>query len=985
MTQDLPRHSQNRLKRVRASARRFLTLNSKISFHRFMMADMGPHAPITDAVFAAYLRCEMKALLLLDGSAPTDPEIQSWQQDIANSYKANASERLCTNVLENETCRGMPSLRVLRERAYRLIINPEISSPELKIQAHALERIPVSRNEADTTYRPVRFVPNEKLASSDKLLVALDALALSRLTGRMPPTARIIHGAGHRSTAVQLPKLVKEARSLVDMLRKQYASGTPPPLALNKHCPECPFRSRCRQIAIEKDDLSLLTTLSEKERKKLNRKGITTVAQFSCTYRPRRRSARNRATAIKHEPALKALAIQANRIHVVDTPTFAIKSGAVYLDVEGVPDREFYYLIGMRYRSGDEDLHLSFWADEPSDECDMWRSFVETLVPNSDVRLVHYGSYETQFLKRMKERYCDDLQDVELVDRLIATSINLLSLTYAHVYFPTYSNGLKDIAGYLGFRWTHANASGLHALMWRSEWEVSGDPTVKQTLITYNAEDCEAAQRVAEAIADICVERPAGASSEVSINVNALEHEYRGRFGPIQYAISDFKPINEAAYWDYQRQRVYVRSNKRLKRLSKGSVPRTVKRPSIIYVREDRPRLCTRCGSGTIYKHGRWAKIAYDLKFTPSGLKLQYAQFRYHRYRCKSCGNIFYNFSVERHGRGLRSYITYQIIDLRLSQGLVAQNLKDVFGLDLGHSTILALKTAVANEYASTYQKILQRIASGPIAHVDETKVTVDGKTGYVWAFTNLEEIIYIYSETRDATTINKALQGFQGILISDFYAVYDSVECIQQKCLIHLMRDINGDLLKHPFDKELQELASDFARLLRSVVATIDRFGLKTRYLRKHRRAARQFLCRISGSNPYSEVAASYRKRFEKHGDKLFTFLDHDGVPWNNNNAEHAIKAVVQLRNVIGGKNTAKGISAYLLLLSICETCKSKGIRFLDFLRSGVMDVDAFAACRGRTKPANRTPAASGTIEDERQGGGYLEAPHPVARDGLT
>jgi hypothetical protein len=268
---------------------------------------------------------------------------------------------------------------------------------------------------------------------------------------------------------------------------------------------------------------------------------------------------------------------------------------------------------------------------------------------------------------------------------------------------------------------------------------------------------------------------------------------------------------------------------------------------------------------------------------------------------------------------------------------------------------------------------------------VDETNVTVDGKTGYVWALTNLEEIIYIYSETRDATTINKALQGFQGILISDFYAVYDSVECIQQKCLIHLMRDINGDLLKHPFDKELQELASDFAILLRSVVATIDRFGLKTRYLRKHKRAARQFLCRISGSNPYSEVAASYRKRFEKHGDKLFTFLDHDGVPWNNNNAEHAIKAVVQLRNVIGGKNTAKGISAYLLLLSICETCKSKGIRFLDFLRSGVMDVDAFAACRGRTKPANRTPAASGRIEDEGQGGRYLEAPHPVARDGLT
>ena len=288
-----------------------------------MMEGMGPNAPITDAVFAAYLRCKTKAFLLSATAAPTDPEIQSWQQDIANSYKANALEQLCTSIPHKEICRGMPSLRVLRERHCRLIIDPEISSPELQIQAHALERTPVSLNEANTAYRPVRFLPNEKLALSDKLLIALDALALSRLTGRMPPTARIIHGSDHRSTTVQLPKLIKEARSFVDKLRKQYASGMPPPLALNKHCPECKFRSRCRQIAVEKDDLSLLTTLSEKERKKLNRKGITTVAQFSCTYRPRRRSARNRATAIKHEPALKALAIQANRIHVVDTPAFA--------------------------------------------------------------------------------------------------------------------------------------------------------------------------------------------------------------------------------------------------------------------------------------------------------------------------------------------------------------------------------------------------------------------------------------------------------------------------------------------------------------------------------------------------------------------------------------------------------------------------------------------------------------------------------------
>lgn len=82
--------------------------------------------------------------------------------------------------------------------------------------------------------------------------------------------------------------------------------------------------------------------------------------------------------------------------------------------------------------------------------------------------------------------------------------------------------------------------------------------------------------------------------------------------------------------------------------------------------------------------------------------------------------------------------------------------------------------------------------------------------------------------------------------------------------------------------------------------------------------------------------TAVKCKERFEKNRDKLFTFLKYDGVPWNNNNAEHAIKAFARLRDVIAGSSTEKGIDEYLTLLSICQTCKYSGIDFLDFLRSG-------------------------------------------------
>ena len=99
-------------------------------------------------------------------------------------------------------------------------------------------------------------------------------------------------------------------------------------------------------------------------------------------------------------------------------------------------------------------------------------------------------------------------------------------------------------------------------------------------------------------------------------------------------------------------------------------------------------------------------------------------------------------------------------------------------------------------------------------------------------------------------------------------------------------------------------------------------------------------------------------KDRIEKNRQKLFTFLDYDGIPWNNNNAEHAIKAFAALRHVMEGTSTRAGLEEYLTLLSICQTCKYMGVDFLDFLRSGEKDIHAFAdSRRGRRRGTQTSP----------------------------
>jgi hypothetical protein len=239
---------------------------------------------------------------------------------------------------------------------------------------------------------------------------------------------------------------------------------------------------------------------------------------------------------------------------------------------------------------------------------------------------------------------------------------------------------------------------------------------------------------------------------------------------------------------------------------------------------------------------------------------------------------------------------------------------------------------------------MLVKLVGGNVLHVDETPISLEGVQEYAWVFCNANQIVFRRTETREGHFLKELLQDYKGVLVSDFYPAYDSIRCPQQKCLVHLMRDLNNDLLQEAFNDELKALAQEFGDLLKQIVETIDRFGLRARYLRKHGQGVARFFRRLSSQVYTTETAARYQRRFKQNRQTLFTFLAHDGVSWNNNTAEHAIKALAALRRAIGGKSKEGGTDDYLILLSICETCKCYGVRFLDFLRSGEKDVHAFA-----------------------------------------
>ncbi len=285
----------------------------------------------------------------------------------------------------------------------------------------------------------------------------------------------------------------------------------------------------------------------------------------------------------------------------------------------------------------------------------------------------------------------------------------------------------------------------------------------------------------------------------------------------------------------------------------------------------------------------------------------------------------------------------YQHVAHGLSFGAVREMIEVLFDLPIERSYIGHFKTLMADYYEPTRERLLEKLLSGPLLHVDETLVKLKGSRGYVWVLTNLEEVVFLFRPNREGDFLKELLKPFRGVLVSDFYAVYDSIDCPQQKCLVHLIRDMNDDLLANPFDSELCALTEPFGVLLRAIVETIGEHGLKRSRLRRFRRQIADYFRAVESLEPQSDAAQSLRSRLLKYRNKLFTFTEYDGVPWNNNNAENAIHRFALYRARVPNMMTEPGLKNYLALLSVCHTCYYKGINFWRFLLSRSQDFEGY------------------------------------------
>jgi predicted RecB family nuclease len=335
---------------------------------------------ITNEFLEAYLTCKTKGHLKLVGETGTKSDYEVMTEAASRASRELSLAEVIARYGDGNAYRGTAITAAMLKRGATLLAEAIVEDDGMSIRFDGLKRADGASKLGGHHYVPVLHNHGDKIGRQQKLLLAILGLVLERVQGLRPATGLVARGPEGRLGKVRLDaNLYRQAEQVLDEARRFQQSGEAPPLTLNKHCHFCEFRQRCRSAAVEKDDISLLETVSEKDLRKLNRKGIFTLTQLSCTFRPRKRGKRVKRPGQIRYSALQALAIREKKIHVYGTPDLPRRQVQVFFDAEGSEDGSFAYLLGVLVVEDDARTMHSLWADSPDQEAEAFDAFLDLL------------------------------------------------------------------------------------------------------------------------------------------------------------------------------------------------------------------------------------------------------------------------------------------------------------------------------------------------------------------------------------------------------------------------------------------------------------------------------------------------------------------------------------------------------------------------------------------------------------------------------
>jgi transposase len=374
--------------------------------------------------------------------------------------------------------------------------------------------------------------------------------------------------------------------------------------------------------------------------------------------------------------------------------------------------------------------------------------------------------------------------------------------------------------------------------------------------------------------------------------------------------------------------------NKRGRKIGakKGHVASRRAKPVHIDRRQERSlEICPHCGNENLSQRARKrTRIIIDI---PQGFNVETVEHTINRSWCRQCKKIVepkVSDALDKctFGNRILAFSSWLHYGLGSTLSQIVETFNYHLKTPISEGGLVEMWHRLAKVLTPWYEQLKKDALSSAVLHGDETGWRVNGRTHWLWCFSNSDVTYYMIDRSRGSPAINEFFQEyFDGVLITDFWAAYNAVRCAdRQMCLVHLLgelkkvamyKDSSGDWAA--FSKKLKRLVHDSIRLWRRR----EEFDQEPyAYQRKRIELRLRELIETQWDNSQAE---RLRKRLDRYEDYLFTFLDKPYVPFDNNLAERSIRPAVIMRKNSYANRSDKGARTQSTLMSIFRTLKQR------------------------------------------------------------
>lgn len=343
---------------------------------------------------------------------------------------------------------------------------------------------------------------------------------------------------------------------------------------------------------------------------------------------------------------------------------------------------------------------------------------------------------------------------------------------------------------------------------------------------------------------------------------------------------------------------------------------------------EAKLQCCPHCQNKAIKQVASYQRTIEDIP----NLEQQRAkviQFTINRYYCKHCKKIVQAKPKEvlprsRLGLNTLLYILYAKYRLRLTQGLIKENLETLYQLKVSNGQISNLLNKGEQVFKEKWKEIIEKIRSSPVVNADETGWKINGDNCWLWAFVGDQAVRYTISEFRGKGVPREVLgENFQGTVVSDFYTAYNQF-LHKQRCWVHLLRKS-----RELTEQKQTKTRVKFNQQLIGIYQQINNFRANAQTTQEQRDSQAHFVCqqllKLSQSKTKDKNIQRVCKLIFRYQQELVFCIRDFRVPPENNKAERAIRPSVVIRKISGGSRSKQGALAHETNLSVIETLRQE------------------------------------------------------------